>query len=144
MDACVIMGTMLLSQLKLVSLINGSGGNRIGFSWMQLLSSLDPLVTIVEFHMFITGDSEVLMFSPCVFVCLLFCLFVCVYVCHDVCPDNLTTKDWCHPNNILQVHCSRCLVVQVMFHALMTSLMTSQGDKVCQILNLTYLRQYLS
>ena len=29
-----------------------------------------------------------------------------VYVCHDVCPDDLTMKDWCHTNNILQVHCS--------------------------------------
>ena len=26
-------------------------------------------------------------------------------------------KDWCHTNNILQVHCWGCLVVQVMFHA---------------------------
>ena len=83
------------------------------------------------------------MFSPCVF----FCLFVCVYVCHDVCPDDLTMKDWCHTNyiyNILQVHCWGCLVVQVMFHALMTSLMTSQGPKVGQILKLINLRQYLS
>ena len=31
-----------------------------------------------------------------------------------------------------------------MFHALMTSLMTSQGHKVGQILKLIYLRQYLS
>ena len=89
---------------------------------------------------FITRDSEVIMFSPCVFVC----LCVCVYVCHDVCPDDLIMKDWCHTNNILQVHCWRCLVVQVMFQALMTSLMTSQGDKVGQSLKLTYLRQYLS
>ena len=35
---------------------------------------------------FITRDSEVIMFSPCVFVC----LFVCDYVCHDVHPDDLT------------------------------------------------------
>ena len=88
----------------------------------------------------ITCDSEVIMFSHCVFIC----LFVCVYVCHDVCPDDLTMKDWCHTNNVLQVHCWRCLVVQVMFHALMTSLMTSQGDKVGQNLKLTYLRQYLT
>ena len=53
-------------------------------------------------------------------------------------------KDWCHTNNILQVHCWGCLVVQVMFHALMTSLMTSQDHKVGQILKLIYLRQYLS
>ena len=51
-------------------------------------------------------------------------------------------KDWCHTNNILQVHCWGCLVVQVMFHALMTSLMTSQDHKVGQILKLIYLRQY--
>ena len=47
-------------------------------------------------------------------------------------------------DNILQVHCWGCLVVQVMFHALMTSLMTSQDHKVGQILKLIYLRQYLS
>ena len=91
-------------------------------------------------HIFITRDSEVIMFSPCVFVC----LFVCVYVCHDVCPDDLTMKDWCHTNNILQVRCWGCLVVQVMFHTLMTSLVTSQDHKVGQILKLIYLRQYFS
>ena len=80
------------------------------------------------------------MFSPCVFVC----LCVVVYVCHDVYPDDLTMKDWCHTNNILQIHCWGCLVMQVMFHALMTSLMTSQDHKVGQILKLIYLRQYLS
>ena len=53
-------------------------------------------------------------------------------------------KDWCHTNNILKVHCWGCLVVQVMFHALMTSLMTSQDHKVGQILKLIYLRQYYS
>ena len=72
-------------------------------------------------------------------------LSVClVYVCHDVCPDDLTMKDWCHTNHILQVHCWGCLVVQVMFHALMTSLMASPGHKEGQILKLIYLRQYLS
>ena len=80
------------------------------------------------------------MFSPCVFVC----VWLSVYVCHDFCPDDLTMKDWCHTNNILQVHSWGCLVVQVMFHALMTSLMTSQDHKVGQILKLIYLRQYLS
>ena len=95
---------------------------------------------------FITRDSEVIMFSPCVFVCLCVCVSVCVvvYVCHDVCPDDLTMKDWCHTNNILQVHCWGCLVVQVMFCALMTSLMTSQDHKIGQILKLMYLLQYLS
>ena len=92
--------------------------------------------------MFITRDSEVIIFSPCMFVCV--CLSV--YVCHDVCPDDLTMKKWCHTNNILQVglYCWGCLVVQVMFHALMASLMTSPDHKVGQILKLIYLRQYLS
>ena len=53
-------------------------------------------------------------------------------------------KDWCHTNNILQVHCWGCLVVQVMFHALMTSSTTSPGHKIGQILRLIYLRQYLN
>ena len=69
---------------------------------------------------------------------------VSVYICHDVCPDDLTLKDWCHTNNILQVYCWGCLVVLVMFHVLMTSLMTSPGHKIGQILKLIYLRQYLS
>ena len=77
-------------------------------------------------------------------VCLFVCVCVVVYVCHDVCPDDLTMKDWCHTNNILQVHCWGCLVVQVMFRTLMTSLMTSQDLKVGQILKLIYLLQYLS
>ena len=92
---------------------------------------------------FITRVSEVIMFSPCVFVCLVVYLFVCLCLYHDVCPDDLTMKDWCHTNNILQVHCWGCLVVQVMFHALMTSSMTSPGHKVGQILKLIYLRQYV-
>ena len=87
-------------------------------------------------EVFITRDSEVIMFSPCV--------FVCVYVCHDFCQDDLTMKDWCHTNNILQVYCWGCLIVQVMFHALMTSLVTSQGHKVGQIFKSIYLRQYFS
>ena len=53
-------------------------------------------------------------------------------------------NDWCHTNNILQVHCWGCLVVQVMFHALMTSSMTSPGHKIGQILKVIYHRQYLS
>ena len=53
-------------------------------------------------------------------------------------------KDWCHTNNILQVHCWGCLVVQVMFHELITSLMTSPGHKVGQILKVIYLRQNLN
>ena len=50
------------------------------------------------------------------------CVFRSVYVCHDLSPEDLTIKDWCHTNNILQVHCWWCLVVQVMFHAHMTSI----------------------
>ena len=80
------------------------------------------------------------MFSPCVFVT----LFVCLCLYHDVCPDNLTMKDSCQIKNILQVHCWGCLVVQVMFHALMTSSMTSPDHKVGQILKVIYLRQYLN
>ena len=89
-----------------------------------------------NFRIIITRHSEVIMCSYCVFVC------VCLY--HDVCRDDFTMKDWCHTNNILQVHYWGCIVVQVMFHALMTSSMTSPGHKVGQILKLIYLRQYLS
>ena len=46
----------------------------------------------VRYKTQILHESEVIMFTPCVFVC----LSVCVYVCHDVCPDDLTMKDWCH------------------------------------------------
>ena len=98
--------------------------------------------------MFITRDNEVIMFHPVclLLVCVCVCVVVClsVYVCHDVCPDDLTMKNWCHTNNILQVHCWGYLVVQVMFHTLMTSLMTSQDHKVGQIVKLIYLRQYLN
>ena len=81
------------------------------------------------------------MFSPYVFVCLFVC--VVVYVCHDICPDDLY-MDWCHTNNILHVYCWGCLFVQVMFHAPMTSSMTSPGHKVGQILKVIFLRQYFS
>ena len=87
------------------------------------------------YHPRMRGDN---VFTLCV------CLCVVVYVCHDVCPDDLTMEDWYQTNNILQVHWWGCLVVQVMFHALMTSLMTSQDFKVGQILKLIYPRQYLS
>ena len=117
-----------------------SPGNKIGqilkliYLRQYLIYSVDQILKMSEMHM------AVIMFSPCVFVC----LCVVVYVCHDVCPDDLTMKDWCHTNNILQVHCWGCLVVQVIFRALMTSSMTSQDHKVGQILKLIYLRQYLS
>ena len=83
-----------------------------------------------------------IMFSPYVFVCVCVCLSV--YACHDVCPDDLTMKDWSHTKNILQMHCWWSLVVQVMFQALMTSLMTPPRHKVAQIVKLIYRRQYLS
>ena len=63
-------------------------------------------------------------------IALSFFLCVSVYVCHDVCPDDITMKGWCHTNNILEVYSWGCLVVQVMFHAPVTSLMTSPGHKV--------------
>ena len=90
----------------------------------------------------ITCDSpEVIMFSPCAFVC----LFVCVCLCLSPCLSGRFHYEGLVPQkNILQVHCWWCLVVQVMFQALMTSLMTSKGHKVGQILKLIYLRQYLS
>ena len=81
------------------------------------------------------------MFSPCVFVTLFVCLFVSLSRCLS---GNLTMKDWCQTNNILQVHCWGCLVVQIMFHALMTSSMTSPSHKVGQILKVIYLLQNLS
>ena len=108
--------------------------------WVCLSCSAPLVVIDLLPPIFITRVSEVTMFSPCVFVCMWLCL--CLY--HDVCPDDLTMKDWCHTNNILQVHCWGCLVVQVMFHALMTSSMTSPGHKVGEILKVIYLRQYLS
>ena len=86
------------------------------------------MVAHFKVPIFITRDSEEIMFSPCVFVC----VWLSVYVCHDVCPDDLTMKDRSNTNNILQVHCWGCVVVQVMCRILMTSLMTSQGHKVRQ------------
>ena len=73
--------------------------------WSKKLSSLSIIDTVIISAMFITRVSEVIMFLSCVFVCL------CLY--HDVCPDDLTMKDWCHTNNILQVHCWGCLVVML-------------------------------
>ena len=107
---------------------------------MNNFSSIWPALQWTRIIIVITRDSEVIMFSPCVFVC----VCVVVYVCQDVCPGDLIMKDWCHTNNILQVHCWGCLVVQVMFRTLMTSLMMSQDHKVGQILKLIYLLQYLS
>ena len=73
------------------------------------------------------------------------CLCVCVCLCLSRCLSGRFNYEGLVPQkNILQVHCWGCLVVQVMFHALMTLLMTSQDQKVSQILKLIYLRQYLS
>ena len=80
--------------------------------------------------------------SPAKARCVCLCVSVCV--CHDVCPDYLTMKNWCPINNILQVHSWWVLVVQVIFHALMASSMTSPGQKVGQLLKLLYLHQYFS
>ena len=57
--------------------------------------------------------------------------------------NNNIFHDNSKTSNILQVHCWGCLVVLVMFHVLVTSLMTSPGHKISQILKLTYLHQYL-
>ena len=133
---------------------SGDGSRHLRMWWAIVLHISWSTVTVgvagddIMFHMIIfspgvfviTRVSEVITFTSCVFVCLWLCL--CLY--HDVCPDDLTMKDWCHTNNILQVHCWGCLVVQVMFHALMAPSMTSPGHKVGQILKLIYLRQYLS
>ena len=105
------------------------------FRWTSSCSAVSSFLSLI---LVITRDSEGIMFSRCVFVC------VCVYICHDVCPDDLTMKDWCHTNNILQVYSWGSLIVKVMFHALMTSSMKSAGHKVGQILKLLYLHQYFS
>ena len=63
------------------------------------------------------------------------CLFMCVCLCFS---------RWCHTTNILEVYSWGCLLVQVMFHVLVTSSMTSPGHKVVQILKLIYLRQSFS
>ena len=107
--------------------------------FMLLLASTDFFVCLYLYNVSLLDIIRLLdVLGTVQFVCL------SVYVCHDVCPDDLTMKDWCHTNNILQVHCWWCLIVQVMFHALMMSLIMSQGHKVGQILKSIYLRQYLS
>ena len=108
----------------------GEGGGRGKNDNTRLIRrSVCKYLSSIWIIIFITRVSEGILFHPV-------CLCVSVYVCHDVCPDDLTMKDWCHTNDILQVHCWGCLVVQVMFHTLMTSLMTPQGHRVCQILKL--------
>ena len=82
----------------------------------------------------ITRDSEVIMFSLGGFVCLC--------VCHDVCPDDLTMKDCRQTNNISQVYSWGHVVVQVVCDVVVTSLMTSPGRKVGQILKSLLLSQF--
>ena len=84
----------------------------------------------------ITCNSEVIIFSPGVFVWVCVVVYMCLIRC---CPDDLAMKDWCHTNNILQVHSWQCLVMQVLFHTLVTSMM-SPGHKVGQI----FLNWYIS
>ena len=96
--------------------------------------SLRRLRRVVPHKQYYAGN----VFTLCV------CLFVTLCPYHNVCPDDISMKDWCHTNNILQVHCWGYIVVQVMFHALMTSSMTSPGHKVSHILKVIYLRQYFS
>ena len=72
-------------------------------------------------------------------------VFVCVFVCLSRCfLDDFTIKDWYHTDNILQEYRRRCLVVQVMCCTLSTSLMTSTGHKVGQILKLPEPGRFLS
>ena len=75
--------------------------------WQQLWRHQDSMIATLlctwAHHLIITRDSEVIMFSSCVFVCLFVCVCVVVYVCRDVCPDDLTMKDLCHTSNILHI-----------------------------------------
>ena len=79
-----------------------------------------------EVTMSITRDSEVLIFVLVLFVC----------VCYNLCADDLTMKDWCHTNNILQEYSWRRLVVQGMCRARMTPYLTSPGQKAYQDMKL--------
>ena len=75
--------------------------------------------------------------SDCPFICLFVCVCLCGCLCLSRCLSGRFNYEGLVPRkqNILQVHCWGCLVVQVMFHALMTSLMTSQDHKAGQIWN---------
>ena len=59
---------------------------------MLLIWSILTIITII---IYITRDSELLMFPPGVFFRFLACLD------RDVCAADLDMKDWCHMNNIL-------------------------------------------
>ena len=78
----------------------------------------------------VAGDD--IMYHILVLQCVFVRVCVSAYVCHDVYLDDLTLKEWCHTNNTLQVHSWWSLIVQVMFHTLMTSSMKSAGHKVSQ------------
>ena len=55
------------------------------------------------------------------------CVSMCVFV--NFFPDDLTVKHWCHTNDSLQEYKSVCLVVKYMSYIIMTSAMTSTGQK---------------
>ena len=61
------------------------------FILMHLTINRDSVVI-----MFITLDSEVIIFSPRVFVW----FSVCLCICHDVCSSDLTMEIWCYTSNI--------------------------------------------
>ena len=88
---------------------------------------------LLWFQMFITRVSEVIMFSPCVFVC------VCVCLCLSRCLSRRFSYEGLVPRK-QDFAGWGCLDVQVMFRALVTPSMTSSGHKVSQILKFIYLR----
>ena len=79
-----------------------------------------------SWSIFITRDSEGIMFSPAVSV---FC--VVTFLCHDVCLDDLIMTDWCY---IIFCRCG-CLNVQIMCQALVTSSWRHQVKKQAKFWN---------
>ena len=73
------------------------------------------------------------------FVCMFVCLFVCLWRCPTISQEQIVRSS---PNlvHIWNLELRRDLL----FLVLMTSLMTSSGPKVGQILKLPYLSQFLS
>ena len=65
---------------------------------------------------------------------------VCLCLCHDGFPGDLTMKDGCNSNNILEEYRWGCLVVQVMSCTLVTCSMTSPGQKNRSNLKITIAR----
>ena len=98
----------------------------------KMILTCDPGLMVcywLDHLIVISRGSEVIMFTPCVFV------GGCVCVCHDVFFfRKIKVRRTRGTHNILLVQSWRCLVVQVMHHALMTSSMTSPGHKVGHIL----------